>query len=776
MSLYISIENAEDEIKDILEAIKDKQDDKTIFDSYETLNIPILKLIKEKDDKWLKKIFTVIKKNLMEMLKEKKELKLRDIRNYLEDTFADTEKRQLIDYIVDLICIDCDIFYLKKNKKINKEEEIDDDDDNQENQDKKNDPVINIPLEEIIKFEGFRKNQTRAIDETKNQNYISGVHDQIMGAGKTFIILKLIWEHYKKYGGNQIYPIICYRQEILKDLFFDKDNNVDENKKALWEKYDIIDLDKFRIIDKINNKDKEVKNSKTKPNILLVNTDFLRAIDKANNNDELDYYVFDYDRIAYITLDECHGISANNLYDILKKIKYEHKKHIIGFSATVLRDGAEKKLVDIFSSDLDKNEKNKRLNIISRYDFMDAIRDNIIVPPYYTIMEVNKTVKNKIGNSNKEIIENVLKELFEKLPYKKIICWCRTIQQMKEYYDFFKKIFKDYKIYCSSSHDDILRDKYNINDKEFFDSNGMSIMICVNRFREGSDIKNLDMGVYLDRVKKRTILVAMQTSGRVLRVDKLGKKTHGFIIDCLINDNTDKIEILTARLILSYYNKILSLADDDIDNKKNLDNYKVLLNKISESEYDEKEKELTVKLDNFENGKEMKIKLKLTTKSFDWKYLKNILIEDVNKIYDISKEEKFNQIIEKLKKIHQFNAECDFWETYKNLDKDKYDLPENLYEGYKEFFDEKTWFELLDFDISGYYKTKSECINSIKQLNKDIDIKINDKIDLKIYNNFRKKDKKLPPHPEEYFKKSGFTTIEKEFNINTKKNIKLSCI
>jgi len=764
MSLNVSIENAEDELKDIIKAIEDKQDDKTIFDSYETLNIAILKLIKEKDNKWVVKIFTVIKKNLIEILKEKKELKLRDIRNYLEDTFADTEKRQLIDYIVDLICIDCDTFYLKKNKKINKE----DDEENQEDNNK--DPVINIPLEDILKFDGFRNNQIKAINETKSQNYISGVHDQIMGAGKTFIILKLIWEHYKKYKHNQIYPIICYRQEILKDLFFDKDNNIDENKKELWKKYDIIDLDKFKIIDKINNKDKKIENSITEPNILLINTDFLRVIDKANNDDKLDYYIFDYDKIAYITLDECHGISANNLYDILKKIKYNHKKHIIGFSATILRDGAEKKLIDIFSFSLDKNENNKKLNIISRYDFMDAIHDNIIVPPYYTIMEVNKTIKNKIGNSNKEIIENVLKELFEKLPYKKIICWCKTIQQMKDYYDFFKKIFKDYKIYCSSSHDDIMKDKYNINDKEFFDSNGMSIMICVNRFREGSDIKKLDMGVYLDRVKKRTILVAMQTSGRVLRVDKLKKKTHGFIVDCLINDNTERIEILTARLILYYYNKILSLADDSIKNKKNMENYKILIDKISESKYNEKEKELTVKLDNSENGKEMKIKLKLTTKSFDWKYLKDILIEDVNKIYDISKEEKFNMIIEKLKKIKLFNNECDFWEVYKNLDKVKYDLPENLYEEYKEFFDKKTWFELLNYDMTKYYKTKSECINSIKQLNKDINVKIDDKI----YNNFRKKDKKLPPNPVEYFKKNEFTTIEKEFNINTMKNIKFA--
>ena len=770
MSLYISIKNAEKEMNDIIDAINDDTDDKVIFDSYDTLNTTILKLIKEKDDKWITKFFKVVKDDLIKLLDEKKILKLRDIRDYLEDKYEDIEKRQLIDYIVDLICCDCDKFYLKKNKKDDKND--DESDDTNDEKDEKNDnPEINIPLEEVINFKGFRKNQDRAIDNTILQGYLSGVHDQIMGAGKTFIILKLIWEHYKKYKENKIYPIVCYRQEILKDLFFDKDNNIDENKKKLWKDNDIIDLDKFRIIDKINNKNKEIKNSKKKPNILLVNTDFLGAIDKANDNDDLDYYVFDYDKIAYITLDECHGISANNLYSIFKKIKYEHNKHIIGFSATVLRDGAEKKLVDIFSTSLNKSEKDKKLNIISRYDFMDAIRDNIIVPPYYTIMEVNKTVKNKIGNSNKKIIEDVLKELFEKLPYKKIICWCRTIQQMKDYYDFFKKIFKDYKIYCSSSHDDILKDKYNINDKEFFDSDGKAIMICVNRFREGSDIKKLDMGVYLDRVKKRTILVAMQTSGRVLRVDKLGKKTHGFIVDCLINDNTEKIEMLTAQLILSYYNKILSLAEDNVENNKNIDNYKKLLDKIGMSKYDEKEKELTVPLDD---DKEMKIKLKLTTKSFDWKYLKTILMENLDKKYDISKEEKFKQIIEKLKKRKQFTMECDFWEVYRNLDKDKYELPETdeFYEEYKEFLDEKTWFELLEFDTSGYYKTKQKCINSIKQLDKYH----NGQIDDNTYIILRKKDKKLPPNPVEYFKKSGFTTIKKEFNMTKKKDFKLANI
>lgn len=759
MSLNISINNAETEIRDILQAIKNKDDDKIIFDSYDTLNNSLLKLLKEKDEKWLDLTFTSIRKDLIEMLKEKKELKFQDIRNYLESNYENVETRKLIDYIVDLICLDDDIFSIKKNKK---EKENDDELSVDENQDPK-DPTINIPLEEIIKFSGFRKNQERAIDETKKQDWTSGVHDQIMGAGKTFIILKLIWEHYKKYGGNKIYPIVCYRQEILKDLFFDLNNNIDENKKKLWKKYDIIDLDCFRIIDKINDKNKEVVNSKTKPNILLVNTDFLRAIDKANENDDLDYYAFDYDRIAYLTLDECHGISANNLYDIIKKIKYENKKHIIGFSATVLRDGAEKKLCDIFSSSLDKNEKDKKLNIISRYDFMDAIRDNIIVPPYYTIMEVNKTVKNKIGNSNKKIIEDVLKELFEKLPYKKIICWCRTIQQMKDYYDFFKDIFKEYKIYCSSSHDDILKDKYNIADKEFFDSDGMAIMICVNRFREGSDIKKLDMGVYLDRVKKRTILVAMQTSGRVLRVDKAGKKTHGHIVDCLINDNTEKIEMLTAQLILSYYNKILSLSDENVENKKNLDNYKLLLTKIKDSEYNEKEKVLTVPLDD---NKEMKIKLKLTTKSFDWKYLKNILIEDLNKKYEAGEEEslkiQYELLKEKIQKYNKVNSKknsklsnnrLNNKEEYKKYaEKNKVDLePEKKYinSGWKNYYD------FLGINTDNFPETLDE----LKKICKKYSL---NNVDIYLAKSHKYG---LPEMPEEIYNIKNINTLFKEENI-----------
>ena len=59
--------------------------------------------------------------------------------------------------------------------------------------------------------------------------------------------------------------------------------------------------------------------------------------------------LFDFDDINFILLDECHSISGNKLYEILYDIKYNYKKHIIGFSATPLREkkGAENNLKQI---------------------------------------------------------------------------------------------------------------------------------------------------------------------------------------------------------------------------------------------------------------------------------------------------------------------------------------------------------------------------------------------------------------------------------------------
>ena len=52
---------------------------------------------------------------------------------------------------------------------------------------------------------------------------------------------------------------------------------------------------------------------------------------------------------------------------------------------------------------------------------------------------------------------------------------------------------------------------------------------------------------------KRSLLVALQTSGRVLRKDKDNKKTHGLIIDSFVNIDGIQVEVMTAQKIINYY-------------------------------------------------------------------------------------------------------------------------------------------------------------------------------------------------------------------------------
>ena len=71
------------------------------------------------------------------------------------------------------------------------------------------------------------------------------------------------------------------------------------------------------------------------------------------------------------------------------KLKYDYQKPIIGFSATPLREKAEFKLKDIFSTTYIKDSV-KQLNIISSYGYADAVTDKIILPFTYHYVEINQ--------------------------------------------------------------------------------------------------------------------------------------------------------------------------------------------------------------------------------------------------------------------------------------------------------------------------------------------------------------------------------------------------
>jgi superfamily II DNA or RNA helicase len=625
-------------------------------------------------------------------------------------------------------------------------------------------PICNELREEHLsqstKWNQWRHNQTIAINSTIKQNFSSGFHNQVMGAGKTFIIYNLIEKHREIHNQKSgVYVILCERQDILRSTIFDADGNIDKKKKDFLKENMIINLNKYYIEERIfgTSKSKQINLLEGKPTILLINCAFLKTIYEHDKKKKDEDKFFNFNNIIYTILDESHSISGNKLYETIYDMKYNYKKHIIGFSATPLREikGAEDKLKEIFSTTLNPKDKNKTANIISTYDYMDALVDDIILPPHIMMCKMDKTLSKQIGKNNKGIILKMFKKVFEILPYKKVICWCGTIKEMIMYYDWMTNndFFSNYKIYCSSSKDKDYETTYNTSYDSFYKSKKNTIMLCVGKYREGSDIPNVDCGVYLDAVQKRGTLVAMQTSGRIMRKDNLNKKTKAYIIDTFIQDDKKDLNTMTAEKVIEYYKKILKLSDKlegDTTAK-----YDEMCKYIENTIIDEKEQTIKIKKDN-----RTVVELDMIFTGCDWSKLKYDIKKVVEDKMQINEEEKFKAIIKKLRTIEDFTIECDFWEVYEELDKKKYHLPENLYDEYKEFFDKSTWFELMEYDTSKYYKTIQECKNAINKLDKYHDEIITDKI----YNKLRRKDNKLPPFPKEYFKRHGFTDISSHFN------------
>ena len=649
-----------DEIKKIKNEIENDELEEIILDSYE-IDKDCYDYIHSKDEFYFKLFIELVKA----YFKEDK-LKINKVIARLKD--YDKKNKKYLSFL-NFVEDGFNILQINKLNKIKNNKS--DDSDSDSNTDLEIDDNDNLDELDIIKPKDIqenkfklRDNQTMARDNNKKNNFCSGIHNQVTGAGKSLLMMLTINDHYilnknntklTKLELNNLYIITCPRIEVLNKMFFEKNDSgefvICEKNKKFWKDNNIIDLDKFKIIDRVNYKsESKLTLSKTKPNILIVNSDYFKIMDEKN-------YI-DYDKLNFVIFDECHGVSAKKFYDLLHKIKFVNKKHIIGFSATPVRDNAEDKVKKIFSKDLDEKGKHT-LNIISNYDIMTAICNGVVLPPSYTIVEIKKTCEKKIGKSNKDITEKVIRDKLTDLPYKKIICWCGSIAKMKEWYMFFNKRFPELKLYCSTSKDSIHKKEGLYTDyDEFCETDKNAVLLTVHRCREGSDIKNLDMGVYLDHVKKRGILVCIQTVGRILRPDIKKLKRCGFIIDTFINDGKIEIEVMTAQRIINYYEKVLGLTTDNVYNDL-LEKYKKMKEMFNDTTYDENSKKIKIKIDdNIEHDTE--IKLELITKNFDWSKFTKKINFIIDKNFEMSEEESLKiqyQILkEKIQKYNKVNS------------------------------------------------------------------------------------------------------------------------
>tara|TARA_Y100000992_G_C21273809_1_gene498628 strand:- start:1020 stop:3905 length:2886 start_codon:yes stop_codon:yes gene_type:complete len=334
----------------------------------------------------------------------------------------------------------------------------------------------------------LRKNQQIAVECSKNNNFSSGVHFHATGTGKSWIALELILEYNKKYENRNILWL-CEQKSILIEQF---------HKSTLKEKgYDIV-LKKFLVIDYTENKPNDwyqKVNSATfwkKPILLIINRQFLvsqKKYEKIKMNIDL------------IIHDECHSIQNNTtqeFYDLV--LSKNSNLSCLGFSATPC---------------LEYPPYN---TILSQYTIYDAYCDNIIVPPKIKWVESGHTLND---NDFLEICKKNMKELV----YKKIIVWCGIIEKCNELALLWKKEFKYFDVFTDTSVNS--NEEFNL----YAEKETNAILFCACKHREGSDIKNLDGCIFLDKVENRTPKTFVQCIGRVLRKDKLNQKKYGLILD-----------------------------------------------------------------------------------------------------------------------------------------------------------------------------------------------------------------------------------------------------
>jgi len=110
--------------------------------------------------------------------------------------------------------------------------------------------------------------------------------------------------------------------------------------------------------------------------------------------------------------------------------------------------------------------------------------------------------------------------------------------------------FKEYKICIDTCKASI--DTYG-SYEEFDKIEEKAILFCAAKHREGSDIKNLDCCVFLDKVENRCPKVFLQCIGRVLRIDEKRKKQFGLVID---------VRAKSSLVICNNLNQYLNLPAD----------------------------------------------------------------------------------------------------------------------------------------------------------------------------------------------------------------------
>ena len=338
----------------------------------------------------------------------------------------------------------------------------------------------------------LRPNQRRAIDNSIENDFVSGIHYHATGSGKSWIAMHIILAFHEKYPRSNI-MWICEKKSILIEQF-DITNLRKRGFDSIFQKFNILNYSDFKLGDWYNSVNSSI--FWNKPVLLIMNRAFLTSSNKYTKI-KIPFHL--------VIHDECHTIinkTTREFYDsVLQKCP---AIKCIGFSATPNLTYEPYK------------------NILTSYSIYDAFTDGVIVPPKIKWLSCDDMLNYE------DLVYFIKREMDgAALPFKKIIVWCGMIELCELMATLWSSHFQDYKICMDTSKTSDRHFTYS----DFDQFEQKAILFCAAKHREGSDIKNLDCCVFLDKVENRCPKVFLQCIGRVLRKDKHDKKTFGLVLD-----------------------------------------------------------------------------------------------------------------------------------------------------------------------------------------------------------------------------------------------------
>jgi superfamily II DNA or RNA helicase len=542
----------------------------------------------------------------------------------------------------------------------------------------------------IINFE-FRINQKEAIEKLELYGLQTGIHCQATGCGKTNIILKYI-EYCKKFQNPKII-LFTERKSIFIDLFDCHSNKINNYIINNFHNNGICDLTDFQFINRITNKSKDYDSlliDSNLPTLLIINRAFLTS--------KILYHKFNKNNISLVLHDECHNSPSIQCNKFLKYC-YDKEIPIVGFSATPLRTGKNEisKLLEIYGN-------NNKLNLLTDYNMIYAIEKDLILCPEFYWYYINENENEKEKHEYRIVLE-LLNELVIKTPYKKIIAWCGTINNTVLWKNIFEREYKKYKNLENFTFGlDTSNKQYENFYENFKNKLDQSILFCAEKHREGSDIINLDMCIFLDNVKKRGSIPFIQSIGRVLRKDKNNKKEKGIIIDGIIKTEYYERDIIDK--IINYYSALQNISIENENENENDEIKNIKLNElIKKIEYDKINNKIILNIND--------LQLKINCKKLDFtdiiKNINNIIQDKIKFERELFLKKEFDELKQLIKNKFTLDTE------YKNYAKNN-NLEINPEIKYKTF-GWINYYDFLNIDMSHFPDNKYDLYLLCKKYN-----------------------------------------------------------